>query len=384
MNKKQVDERTGVLPTHLTSFPMIDVLRGFAAISVVIYHTIEHFGWKEFPTQGGLVWFRIGWMGVDLFFVISGFVITLSALNRLDGRELAIFRSQFVQQRLIRILPLHYLTCLVFIIFIVPDFLFVNGFWAHMASHLFFLHNLFLEHWGSINGVNWSIGTEMQFYLLILFIAPWIAHTHWCVISLTGVFLAWVWRGTAFMLVDTSGTWGNFPLVVASTQLPGMLDEFAIGALLAKLIRSERGGELLSNMRWKSWILPLVAAAMLWVMLTVYWRNASFWNSLIMVTTFRTLMAVSWALCVLAAVILSSKHLLVRFTAPVRYLGTISYGIYLWHLPVILSLKRVTWLSAPDALPYVVTLTIILAMISWHCFERPLLQRFAISGNRSL
>jgi peptidoglycan/LPS O-acetylase OafA/YrhL len=73
------------------SFPLIDVLRGFAALSVLVYHVIAHFDWTRFSTSGPLVWFRIGWMGVDLFFVISGFVITLSAFERLRQGALADF-----------------------------------------------------------------------------------------------------------------------------------------------------------------------------------------------------------------------------------------------------------------------------------------------------
>lgn len=60
-------------PENKYYFPLIDVLRGFAAITVLVYHVIEHFHWTAFPTEGLLSWFRIGWMGVDLFFVISGF-----------------------------------------------------------------------------------------------------------------------------------------------------------------------------------------------------------------------------------------------------------------------------------------------------------------------
>ena len=53
-------------------FPNLDLLRAFAAISVLVLHVIELTGWKNFPIEGPLTWFRIGWMGVDLFFVISG------------------------------------------------------------------------------------------------------------------------------------------------------------------------------------------------------------------------------------------------------------------------------------------------------------------------
>jgi peptidoglycan/LPS O-acetylase OafA/YrhL len=66
----------------------------------------------------------------------------------------------------------------------------------------------------------------------------------------------------------------------------------------------------------------------------------------------------------------------VRLTAPLRYLGTISYGIYLWHLPVILALKRVSWVDGPKALPVVIVLTLVFASLSWHFFERPMMLSF--------
>ena len=69
-------------------FPMIDVLRGFAALTVIVYHVIEHLAWKDFPLKGLIGdWFQLGWMSVDLFFVISGFVIVLSAVKSYEKFE---------------------------------------------------------------------------------------------------------------------------------------------------------------------------------------------------------------------------------------------------------------------------------------------------------
>jgi peptidoglycan/LPS O-acetylase OafA/YrhL len=62
-------------------FENINLLRAFAATAVVVYHVIAFMKWTAFPDEGPLVVFRIGWIGVDLFFVISGFVITRSALG---------------------------------------------------------------------------------------------------------------------------------------------------------------------------------------------------------------------------------------------------------------------------------------------------------------
>lgn len=70
----------------LTFYPNLDSLRGIAAISVVISHIIYHFDWKTFPSIENplLFWFRVPNLSVDLFFVISGFVVTLSSLSLFD------------------------------------------------------------------------------------------------------------------------------------------------------------------------------------------------------------------------------------------------------------------------------------------------------------
>jgi peptidoglycan/LPS O-acetylase OafA/YrhL len=78
-------------------FPLIDILRGFAALSVVVFHVIAHFDWTTFPIEGPLLWFRVGSMGVDLFFVISGFVIALSAFARLTQGDYRTFAHSFAR-----------------------------------------------------------------------------------------------------------------------------------------------------------------------------------------------------------------------------------------------------------------------------------------------
>lgn len=353
-------------------FPSIDILRGFAAISVVVYHVIEHYNWTSFPQEGWLVWFRIGWMGVDLFFVISGFVIGLSAFTEIDRHGVMLFRTPFMRRRIVRIVPLYLLTGLIFTVFITPELLFEN-FWPNVITHLLFIHNWFLNFQGSINGVNWSLGTEMQFYILMLIVAPWIkvARVWKVVISFIGI--AWLWRWGSVSLVALDGPQGAFPLFVASTQLLGMLDEFIMGLLFAKLLVGGYFSALLTNRAWL-WSIPLAASG-LTITLVLFWRYASFWDIPLMVIFFRTLLSLAFVLVLFAACTLNSSKWL-AVSSPFRYLGTISYGIYLWHLPVLLSLKRITWLPPEKALPIILVLTMLFASISWHFFEKPITERF--------
>lgn len=355
-------------------FETVDVLRGFAALSVVVYHVIEHFDWKGFPSAGPLLWFRAGWMGVDLFFVISGFVIGLSAFSEIDRSGSWHFQGDFFSRRVARIVPLHYLTLLVFVVFISPELLFAN-FWANMSSHLLFIHNLSINLHGAINGSNWSLATEMQFYVLMLLVAPWIRTGRWWVIAAVFIGAAWAWRYGVALFVRPSSQLGPFPVFVAATQLPGMLDEFVVGLLLARLLRSELGKRLLAG-GWgvQIFLLALTVIA-LSVAMSIYWSYASFWNYSLMVTMWRSLLALSFAFVLLFAISINVKGVLRKLLSPLFYLGTISYGIYLWHLPVLLSLKRLEWISPGTALALGVGLTCVFASVSWHFFEQPLMKR---------
>lgn len=185
-------------------------------------------------------------MGVDLFFVISGFVIGLSAFAEIDKRGVWNFQGAFFSRRVARIVPLHYLTMFVFVVFISPELLFTN-FWTNFGSHLLFVHNLNVNLHGAINGSNWSLATEMQFYVLMLLVAPWIRTGRWWAIAAVFIGTAWAWRYGVTLFVQQSSQLGPFPVFVAATQLPGMLDEFVAGLLLARLVRSELGKKLLGG-----------------------------------------------------------------------------------------------------------------------------------------
>lgn len=354
-------------------FETLDILRGFAALSVVIYHVIEHVQWTQFPSSGPLVWFRIGWIGVDLFFVISGFVIGLSAFSTIDRLGADHFRRPFATRRAARIVPLHYLTVVLYSVLVAPELLF-NHYAENLAAHLVFLHNLHPALHGAINGSNWSLGVEMQFYLLMLLLSPWLRLTQWWKLLLAFVGIAWAWRFGVSQLVEMSPTQGPFPVFFMATQLPGTLDEFAFGILLARHVWGGHHARLRQPIPLV--LISVVTAISLWLCFVWFWQGAGdYWESPQMIVLWRSFLGVCLGLVVLLASLIEIKGLIRRVLAPLYYLGTISYGLYLWHLPVLISLKKLTWLSPTTVLVTTLVATTALSVISWHFFEKQFLRK---------
>lgn len=340
----------------------VNLLRAFAALSVVVYHVIELGGWKSFPTEGPLTTFRIGWLGVDLFFVISGFVISYSALI-LHRLAPAAFAGQYWRRRLTRILPLYLLTLVLWIAFAWPTFFsHATRDWAwQLFTHLTFIHSFWPATHGAIDGPNWSLAIEMQFYLAIALAIGWIDRTPGWRIWLYGILIAWAWRACMVVLYA-----GDVPvLFVRTTQLPGTLDEFGAGIFLAKWILDGRRRMPLKGAPW------IVAGALVgYGTMKIYWRWAGYWDVPWMVVFWRTALA-GLFFCAVAAAVDLPRALSRRWLRPLEYLGEISYGIYLWHLFAIQYVIHVLGARGLESLVAVLGLTVLAAALSWRYFEKP-------------
>jgi peptidoglycan/LPS O-acetylase OafA/YrhL len=347
-------------------FENVNLLRAFAATAVVVYHVIVYANWTDFPSAGPLVAFRIGWIGVDLFFVISGFVITRSALA-LWRQDPAAFAGRYWARRGARIVPLYVLTCALWILLFRRNWFDESAtrlLWQ-IGAHLTFTHTFWPFTYDSIDGVNWTLGLEMQFYLLVALLVPWIARTPGWRIWVAGILVAWAWRGAMFHFF---GHYEPNRLFTRVMQLPGALDEFGAGIFLAKLldrrpVPSPREGAL--------WSLGAVATGA--ACFGLYWPNAGYWDLPAMVTFWRTSLG-AFFLCVVAAAVRLPTVAWRWPLRPVRYLGEVSYGIYLWHL---FAIEVCLWLGdlAPMRfLAVTLGLTVLVAAVSWHFFEKPILE----------
>jgi len=356
-------------------FPNVNFLRAAAALLVLVYHVVELGPWPAFPVSGAFLLFRVGWVGVDLFFVISGFVIGLSALRLYrDGDPR--YRQTFIRRRLARIVPLYIVTGIAFLVLVRPPMLLLS--WERVAvqigSHLLFLHNLHPWLHGAINGPNWSVAAEMQFYVLAILAVPLLSRADWRWLLAGGVLIAWSSRGLAFWATRDLGN----PSVtfVYATQVPAMLDEFAIGICIA---RFHLDGTMA---RWTArfGVLPVLSTACtfvvaLYLVWDSYWANPDYWASGAMVVFWRTGLALTFGALVLLAAQLPDMTRLLPLR-PLDYLGEISYGIYLWHLPVLLTLRNHSLAPTPPAL-LAMTLAVVIALsaLTWQLVERPIIRR---------
>lgn len=113
----------------------INFLRAIAVILVVLYH---------FNIQG----FSLGFIGVDIFFVISGFLMTKIIIEKLNNNTLSLF--QFYKSRAIRLIPALFFIC--FFVFIISWFFLFNHEFEILSKHIFSSLNFFsnFTYWGSV------------------------------------------------------------------------------------------------------------------------------------------------------------------------------------------------------------------------------------------
>ena len=356
----------------------IDGLRGIAILLVAWYHVPFLFrddaGLPPEMLAGPLqrLFWGIslaGWVGVDLFFVISGLLITSILLW---SREAKSSLSVFWCRRGLRILPLAVLYLLVLQVnTVLRDPLGVLKNFDGWLAYLLYAGNLHI----ALNGwqpivvmILWSLAVEEQFYLVWPIVVHWINRRTLFMISGTIIALSPLARSLAYSFLD-------YPAVYVLTFC--RLDALASGAVIALLITGEttKAQTMGYCRRWSGVAFVILLATFL----------GPFSPSLpqtrpLMFTLFGyTLIAMAWAVLVGASLKCEGWVRSVLSSRPLTFVGKRCYGFYLWHalmagvvMKVVdaLSLnigfygQLVLWLCA----------LIAVASLSWSCFERPILK----------
>jgi peptidoglycan/LPS O-acetylase OafA/YrhL len=374
-------------------FPLLDGYRAIAAFMVLTTHVAFNTGEIRTPVLGPL----LGRMdfGVTLFFLLSGFLLyrpwARAAMTATSGPGV----GGYALRRATRILPAYW-AMVIFTLLLLPEIQPVR--WQAWPVHLGLLH-IYVPGF-TLEGLTqtWSLATELAFYILLPVIA-WIAGRRGrgnpdastrfqLTVLAVAVLIAW-----AFTVMRVTGALGLS--TITGYWLPGFLDWFAIGMAAAVIqVRLSKGGaptwmlSVRQIAQATGWCL-LIAAGLAVIAATPIAGPLTFDpaepNSLVikhvlygLIATFLLLPGFlgvgdtrdevsphSWWAAILANPI-------------VVYLGTISYGVFLWHLVLLRFIQNALGLQVFSGgfwivWPLVVLASIAVASASWFILERPVL-----------
>lgn len=333
-------------------YPSLDGLRTVAVGIVLAAH-------------GGVTYFRSGGVGVDIFFVLSGFLITNILISEWAAHASISLRNFYVR-RFLRLAPALFLTCAFFAAAIysldgrVPVMPIVTAltYTANWARALFDSNLSWLTHC-------WSLAIEEQFYL----IWPWliIALERRVRDPFTKALL--LLCGALVIAIYRAGLVGIYTDERINYGLDTRMDTLMFGAVLAYLTRgfAATGGLSESASRWLGRVLAPGALIVLFAIpQIVTWYSP--WMG-----RFGYVIAATASTLVIADLVLSRHSLLVAplATRPMVFIGKISYGLYLLHLPVYFIVERLMPTAPLIArLSLKLAVSLVLATLSFYFFEK--------------
>lgn len=304
-----------------TRFGSLDGLRAIAIGAVL---------WHHWPGRAALLETKLGqygFLGVDLFFVISGFLIT-TLLLREEARDGAFSLSAFYWRRVLRILPVYYLVVTLAGMY----YIVLRGEAQYLELwpyYYLFLSNFLTGHIPMLDPT-WSLAVEEQFYLIWPLLLLWVPRR--MILPLLGLLVAANLLGMLWQMQSAAAPVGVLHWALPNATYAPIL----MGAAMAVLLHRARSFAMLWHMLGTRWGAPLwlVVVPVLIVLLPEDLRG---WPNLVL----------HIAMCgLVGACVIREDHGLARLLrlAPLMRLGAVSYGVYLYHLfvlhPVMIGVGR--------------------------------------------
>ncbi len=363
-------------------FPVIEALRGIAAVGVVIDHCWALADGN--PQVGfGLVQ-GLGTWGVDVFFLLSGYLLC-DYFWRKDRRPSI---REFYVRRFFRIAPLYYVVVGIVFLFYAPHSELFSGLGLQQV-----LANATLTQWlfpGTASNLNvdgsiWTLTIEMLLYLTMPFLA-WVIG-RWPIRGALG--LAGLGLGYRLYISLAGGPladwyWGSLPgpgmgieRLFLVHQFLGVLPLFVLGMFARRIVLYTRLRLLVQRSKRKPSLAVVLVLLVPSILILLGVSRASEYNHWIWFTGFDLAIGV----LALPVFVYASRPVVARLGPPMRgavWVGERSYGLYLWHFPVILSVYGMgAELSPPDLsnLPLrllaIGVISVVLADVSYRFIELP-------------
>ncbi|MGB7817744.1 MAG: acyltransferase [Ornithinibacter sp.] len=353
----------------------LEGLRALAAVAVLLTHA----GFLSGATSRSILPGFLARMdiGVAVFFVLSGLLLYRPHARRLVLGDPPPDRRSYAIRRAARLVPA-WLAVLLGTLVLVPESRTAGS--TVWVANLLQLQSLRMQ-W-DIPGLSqlWSLSTEVMFYIALPFLALLLARIaarggprrH--LMALLGVACgSWLFRAAVgFGLLPEGFSWAR--------TLPAVADWFVVGMVLAVITSDESLRRPVAGVvRAVPWHLYGLAACVFWVLTT---RAAGPYDLAFPTAGAESFKHLGYTLVAALVVIPSAlgAHTLVSrvLAHPVlTYVGTVSYGLFLWHLPVMFAVRRILGLGLFDSgfwITVVLTLSasLLIASLSWYLLEAPI------------
>lgn len=333
----------------------LDGVRALAVTAVVWHHSQPAVAWLPASANG--------FLGVDLFFVLSGLLITTLLLHE-QATQGQISLTNFYIRRALRIFPLYYALLgglALYFVWAAPASPQRGAFLAALPFHASYLSNWIQT--DSLMAITWSLSTEEQFYLIWPPLLVLLGTR-----ALPGLL--------AFLLLNQAVNFGLLDNWLRSRGVPyesldilqATFTPIVMGVLLAFALKDDRA---------HAWLRRLLTPRALWVLVVAALALVNWPGSLRGAP--RLGLHVVFTL-LLGGLVMNPGHVLVRGLQwrPLAYVGTVSYGIYLLHKPALDFAHRLLHKLGTDSPPALfalgLLLSIAIASVSYQYFESPLLR----------
>jgi len=381
------NSRAATIPDYVDT---LDGFRAAATFLVLIFHYWQQ-SWVSMVLKIGPVSIdftpivSIGSLGVELLFILSGFCLYYPLAMHPERK---LHAGQYAWKRFSRILPTYFLCVIIASVYQIGKMdpaILREQFIGNMTLTQMSTQSL---SYNRLNGALWSIAIEAQFYLLFPFLLPLFKKKpYWVMLGAFAIGETWRWY-----LREIDHSQINWLM----NQLPGMIDVYVSGMLAAHIAAQLK--RILTDDQQRqlrpAFTVATIMFIMVFVLVTMYiyplrYRDiADNLSRLQMHTRKFVVVAFSGAMC---CSVLSCRWMHLLFGNPVtRFVSTISYQVYMWHMWIALRLKDfripdyVTERPMDDPAwrwPYMVlccALSLIVAVFMTYCVEKPV-NRFLLA-----
>ncbi len=360
-------------------YAALDGLRGLAALTVFAIHiwiyqlpntvVLRRDSWEKTLLFEGRVAFV-------MFFVLSGYLLYRAFARAALRRGEPVNVRSYLVRRAARVVPAYYVAILGTLALLaaagnVPGRRLVDA--GELPLFFVFGQNYSPDTLLKLNAATWTLAVEVVFYLLLP-VVGWLAlrlgrgSARRQALVLGGFAAA----GLAWNAVDYAAGWGP----VASHSAPSFLPYFACGMLVALLVESRRARGVPSLGRGAS--AGLVAGAAVLLGSNGWWHATGTHDAIAMEVLADAGAALAFAAVIAALVLGTGTGVRWMGVRPLAWMGEITYGFYLWHIPLIVCARGLGLLPG-GVLSGIVMLPVAIAFgaASWYWIERPIMNRAA-------